>query len=94
MKLYVGNLSFETTDTDLQQAFERFGMVTEAVVIADRDTARSRGFGFVTMGSKMDGEAAIRGLHEGQLQGRSLTVAEARLREDRPRRAFAGASRE
>ena len=88
MKLYVGNLSFETTETVLQDAFERYGAVTDVVVMIDRTTNRSRGFGFVTMSSDSEGQAAITGLHGNDLDGRNLTVNEARPREDRPQRSF------
>lgn len=96
MKLYVGNLSFETTETILQDAFERFGTVTDAVIMIDRTTNRSRGFGFVTMGSSSEGNAAINGLNGNDLDGRNLTVNEARPREDRPQRSersFSGSRR-
>ena len=83
MKLYVGHLSFNTTENDLQDAFERFGAVTDTVIMMDRATGRSRGFGFVTMGDAQAGEAAIRGMHNQDLGGRKLTVNEARPREDR-----------
>lgn len=83
MKLYVGNLSFSTTENDLQDAFERFGTVTDTVVMMDRTSGRSRGFGFVTMGNAAEGQAAITGLHGKDLDGRNLTVNEARPREDR-----------
>ena len=79
--LYVGNLSFSTTSDDLRQAFEAFGTVTSASVVSDRDTGRSRGFGFVEMS---DGaEAAIQSLNGSDLQGRSITVNEARPRPER-----------
>ena len=84
MKLYVGNLSFDTTETTLQDAFERFGSVTDVVIMMDRATSRSRGFGFITMSSSAEGNAAIEGLHGKPLDGRNLTVNEARPREDRP----------
>jgi RNA recognition motif-containing protein len=93
MKLYVGNLSFETTETGLQDAFERFGSVTDTVVMMDRTTNRSRGFGFVTMSSDAEGKAAIDGLHGNALDGRNLTVNEARPREDRPQKSFSGSRR-
>src|ERR1700761_8922732 len=83
MKLYVGNLSFNTTENGLQDAFERFGTVTDSVVMMDRTSGRSRGFGFVTMGSAAEGEAAITGMHGKDLDGRTLTVNEARPREER-----------
>jgi cold-inducible RNA-binding protein len=85
MKLYVGNLSFDSTETDLQDLFEKFGTVSETHVISDRETGRSRGFGFVTMGSNAEGQAAITALHGKQIGGRTLTVNEARPKEDRPR---------
>ena len=84
MKLYVGNLSFQTTADDLQAAFEPFGTVTEVVLVSDRDTGRSRGFAFVTMGSRAEGQAAIEGLQGRELDGRALSVNEARSREERP----------
>jgi cold-inducible RNA-binding protein len=83
MKLYVGNLSFDSTETDLQDLFEQFGTVKEIHLITDRETGRSRGFGFVTLGSKSEGEAAIAALHGKQVGGRSLTVNEARPKEER-----------
>ena len=85
MKLYVGNLSFDTIENDLQELFEQYGKVVEASLVTDRETARSRGFAFVTMGSAAEGEAAIKGLEGKEFQGRNLTVNEARPREDRPR---------
>ena len=84
MKLYVGNLSFHTTAADLQAAFEAFGTVVEVVLISDRETGRSRGFAFVTMGSRAEGQAAIDGLQGRELDGRALSVNEARAREERP----------
>ena len=86
MKLYVGNLAFDSTEADLQELFEQFGTVTETHVITDRETGRSRGFGFVTMANNAEGEAAIAALHGKQFGGRTLTVNEARPKEDRPRR--------
>jgi cold-inducible RNA-binding protein len=83
MKLYVGNLSFDSTEADLQDLFEQFGTVKEIHLITDRETGRSRGFGFVTLGSKSEGEAAIAALHGKQVGGRSLTVNEARPKEER-----------
>ncbi|MEI8233417.1 MAG: RNA-binding protein [Verrucomicrobiota bacterium] len=85
MKLYVGNLSFDTIENDLQELFEQFGAVTEAALVTDRATGRSRGFAFVTMGTSAEGQAAIEGLHGKEYQGRKLTVNEARPREERPR---------
>ena len=92
MKLYVGNLSFETTENDLQDLFEQHGKVTEVALINDKMTGRSRGFGFVTMGDAASGTAAIKALDGKEVQGRALTVNEARAREERPRQ-FAGSRR-
>mgnify|MGYP002626086567 CR=1 FL=1 len=79
--LYVGNLSFTATADDLREAFSQYGNVVSASVISDRDTGRSRGFGFVEMAD--GGEAAIQALNGTDLKGRALTVNEARPREDR-----------
>lgn len=92
MKLYVGNLSFETTENDLQDLFEQHGQVTDVALINDRMTGRSRGFGFVTMGDSASGTAAMNAFNGREVQGRSLTVNEARAREERPRQ-FAGSRR-
>ena len=81
MKLYVGNLSFQTSAEDLQELFAQAGTVESANVIEDRDTGRSRGFGFVEMASKEEGEAAIAQLNGKEVGGRSLTVNEAKPRE-------------
>jgi RNA recognition motif-containing protein len=83
MKLYVGNLAFQTSSNDLQQLFAQAGTVESASVIEDRDTGRSRGFGFVEMSSKEEGEAAISQFNGKEFNGRNLTVNEARPREDR-----------
>jgi len=77
-KLYVGNLAFSVTDSDLQQMFGAFGTVQSAQVIMDRDTGRSKGFGFVEMGSDSEAQAAITGLNGQERDGRTLTVNEAR----------------
>jgi cold-inducible RNA-binding protein len=92
MKLYVGNLSFETTENDLQDLFEQHGKVTDVTLINDRMTGKSRGFGFVTMGDATEANAAMSALNGKELQGRALTVNEARAREERPRQ-FSGARR-
>ena len=93
-KLYVGNLSFNTTENDLQDAFAAHGTVTSVDLIMDKMSGRSRGFAFVTMGTPEAAKAAIAALHGAQLDGRPLTVNEARPREDRmvggPRRDFGG----
>jgi cold-inducible RNA-binding protein len=94
-KLFVGNLSFDTTENDLQDAFAKFGSVTEANLMMDRMTNRPRGFAFVTMSSPDEAQAAIAGLHGRDLGGRALTVNVAKPREERPaggggRREFSG----
>jgi RNA recognition motif-containing protein len=92
MKLYVGNLSFETTENDLQDLFEQHGQVKEVTLITDRMTGKSRGFGFVTMADAASGSTALNALNGKELGGRALTVNEAREREQRPRQ-FAGNNR-
>src|SRR5438132_13761078 len=82
-KLYVGNLSYNTTGSDLEQLFAQHGQVSSAEVIADRDTGRSKGFGFVEMGSDAEAQAAIAALNGQQHDGRTLTVNEAKPREQR-----------
>ena len=82
-KLYVGNLSYDTSDSDLQRLFGEFGTVESAQVISDRDTGRSKGFGFVEMGSDQEAQAAISALNGKEVGGRALTVNEAKPREDR-----------
>jgi len=82
-KLYVGNISFDTTSDDLVQAFSQYGTVLGAQIVSDRETGRSRGFAFVEMHTGAD--EAIAALNGAQLQGRTLTVNEAKPREDRPR---------
>ena len=83
MKLYVGNLSFQTSSEDLQQLFAQAGTVESASVVEDRDTGRSRGFGFVEMSSKEEGEAAIAQFNGKEVNGRALNVNEAKPRENR-----------
>src|SRR5579863_5595107 len=83
MKLYVGNLSYGMTDSDLQNLFESHGMVQSAQVIKDRETGRSKGFGFVEMGTADEAKEAISALNGREIDGRALTVNEARPREDR-----------
>ena len=82
-KLYVGNLSYTMDSSQLQELFSQYGTVQSAQVISDRDTGRSKGFGFVEMSSDQEAQAAISGLHGQQHGGRPLTVNEARPREDR-----------
>jgi RNA recognition motif-containing protein len=83
-KLYVGNLPYSMRDDDLQQHFAGFGAVSSAKVMMDRDTGRSKGFGFVEMGSRDEAQAAIRGMNGQSFEGRALVVNEARPREERP----------
>ena len=82
-KLYVGNLAFQVSDADLEQLFAGFGNVQSAQVIQDRDTGRSKGFGFVEMSSEAEAQAAIQGLQDHEVNGRRLTVNEAKPRESR-----------
>ena len=86
-KLYVGNLPYSFRDEDLQQAFAAHGTVTSAKVMMERDTGRSKGFGFVEMGSDAEAQAAIEGLHGKDMGGRALVVNEARPMEPRPPRS-------
>jgi RNA recognition motif-containing protein len=83
-KLYVGNLSYNIRDEDLQQAFAQYGSVSSAKVMMDRDTGRSKGFGFVEMGSDAEAQSAINGMNGQALDGRAIVVNEARPREERP----------
>ena len=84
-KLYVGNLAFSTTEGDLRRSFEQFGAVTSCSLITDKFTGKSRGFAFVEMASPADAQKAIAQFHGKDLDGRALTVNEAKPREDRPR---------
>jgi RNA recognition motif-containing protein len=95
-KLYVGNLPYTVRDEDLQQAFGAFGHVNSAKVMMERDTGRSKGFGFVEMGSDAEAQSAIQGMNGQSLGGRSLVVNEARPMEPRPPRTggFGGGRRE
>ncbi|MGB5202103.1 MAG: RNA-binding protein [Sedimenticolaceae bacterium] len=86
MNIYVGNLAYTVTEDELREAFSAFGEVSRANVIMDRDTGRSKGFGFVEMPDDSQAEAAIAGLNEQSLGGRAIRVNEARPRDDRPRR--------
>ena len=90
MKLYVGNLSFNTTENDLEDLFNQYGTVSEVALMTDHATGRSRGFAFVTMGSSAEGAAAIEATNGKQVGGRNLTVNEARPREDRGPRGGGG----
>ena len=95
MKLYVGNMSFSTTEADLKEAFSAFGTVDSVSIINDRDTGRSKGFGFVEMNNNDEAQAAMHELDGKQLGDRTLKVNEARPREERPARSggFGGNNR-
>jgi len=93
VKLYVGNLAFNTTEQDLQDEFGQHGQVNSASIVTDRDTGRSRGFGFVELDSKESAQAAIKALDGKEMGGRALTVNEARPREDRGGRGGSGGGR-
>ncbi len=83
MNIYVSNLSFHTTDDDLQNMFSKFGQVTSAKVIMDRESGRSRGFGFVEMSSEQEGKDAMLGLNNKEIEGRAISVSVAREKEER-----------
>ena len=95
MNIYVGNLSFDETETSLETAFAAHGEVTAARIITDRETGRSRGFGFVEMADQTQAQAAIAALNRATVNGRELTVNEAKPREERGPRGggFGGGSR-
>jgi cold-inducible RNA-binding protein len=84
-KVFVGGLPFATTDDELREAFEAHGKVASANVVRDRDTGRSKGFGFVEFENDEEGKAAEKALNGSELGGRTISVAEARPKEDRPR---------
>ncbi len=83
-RLYVANLSYQTTESELEQAFQQCGTVSSVQIVKDRETNRSRGFGFITMGSDAEAEAAIEQMNGKEFDGRGLRVSEAKPREDRP----------
>ena len=89
-KIYVGNLAFNTTEQDLQEQFSQYGQVQSTSIITDRDTGRSRGFAFIELDSKESAHAAIQALNGRELDGRALTVNEAKPREDRGSRGGFG----
>jgi RNA recognition motif-containing protein len=93
MNIYAGNLSRDVSEADLREAFEAFGEVTSASIIKDKYTGDARGFGFVEMPNKAEGEKAISGLNGKELKGRTITVNEARPRTDRPRTGGFGGGR-
>ncbi len=88
MNIYVGNLSYRMSDSDLEAVFAKFGEVKSAKVIMDRETGRSKGFGFVEMETSIAGNEAIESLNGNDCEGRSLRVNEAKPREERPRRQY------
>ncbi len=90
MNIYVGNLSYNTTEADLREAFSKHGEVSEVRMITDRDTGRSKGFGFVEMPNAEEARAAMDALNETDLHERTIKVNEARPREDRPQRRGGG----
>ncbi len=95
-RLYVANLSYQTSESELEEVFQQCGAVSSVQIVMDRDTNRSRGFGFITMGSDAEAQAAIEKLNGQDLGGRQLRVSEARPREDRPpqqKRSFGGGDR-
>jgi RNA recognition motif-containing protein len=93
MKLYVGNLGYDVTNAELETLFEAHGAVKSAEIIMDRETGRSKGFGFVEMGNDNEARAAITALNGQASNGRAMTVNEARPREDRPRSGGYGGNR-
>jgi len=90
MNLYVSNLSFDVEDQDLKSLFDAYGTVTSCKVIKDRDTGRSRGFGFVEMSNKEEGLKAISELNNSEFEGKNISVNEARPKPDRPQNRFGG----
>jgi len=90
MNIYVGNLSRDASEDDMRQAFESFGQVTSAVIIKDKFSGESRGFGFVEMPNKPEADAALNGLNGQDLKGRALKISEARPRQDRGDRDMGG----
>jgi RNA recognition motif-containing protein len=88
MNIYVGNISYRMGDSDLEEVFAQFGEVKSAKIITDRETGRSKGFGFIEMEANEDGNKAIEALNGNECEGRTLRVNEARPREERPRRQY------
>ena len=93
MKLYVGNMSFDTSESEVRKAFEAHGQVDSVTIIMDRDTGRPKGFGFVEMSNDAEAKKAIEGLNGKDFMGRTLNVNEARPRADGPRGGGSGGSR-
>ena len=90
MNIFVGSLSYDVTENELKELFETCGEVTSAKIITDRDTGRSKGFGFVEMTNKADGQEAVDTMNGKDVSGRTIVVNEARPREERPKRNFGG----
>jgi RNA recognition motif-containing protein len=93
MNMYVSNLSFHTTDEDLRKLFTEYGTVTSAKVITDRETGRSRGFGFVEMESDQEANAAMKNLNNKEVEGRTMSVTVAREKQDKKSNSFGGSKR-
>jgi len=93
MNIFVGSLSYDVTENELREEFEAHGIVNSVKIIVDRDTNRSKGFGFIEMDDKAEGEAAIESINGKSIMGREVAVNEARPREERPRRTFGGGDR-
>ena len=93
MNIFVGSLSYDVSESEMKELFEEFGEVTSAKIITDRDTGRSKGFGFVEMTNKADGQEAVDTLNGKDVSGRTIVVNEARPREERPKRNFGGGNR-
>ncbi len=93
MNIFVGSISYEVAEEELRAKFEEFGTVTSASIIKDRETGRSKGFGFVEMENDSEAKKAIEELNGFSLNGRAIVVNEARKREERPRRSFGGGGR-
>lgn len=90
MNLYVSNIAFKLRDDEFRQTFEPYGEIVSAKIIMDRETGRSRGFGFVEYANRESGQAAIDALNGADIAGKEISVSEARPREDRPQRSFGG----
>ena len=88
MQIYVGNMSYNTSEESLSELFSEYGEVSKVVLISDRETGRAKGFGFVTMNNDEEAKAAIEALNEKEIDGRTLRVNEAKPREERPKRDF------
>ena len=88
MQIYVGNMSYQTSEESLSEVFAEYGEVSKVVLISDRETGRAKGFGFVTMNNDEEAKAAVEALNEKEIDGRTLRVNEAKPREERPKRDF------